>query len=146
MTWKLLEDQQPDLAAFGAARLNGRVSYLATVRQDGAPRVHPVTPIIGQGRLFLFMEPTSPKGHDLRRDGRYALHCAVGDNSGASGEFLVSGRARAVEDPAVRALAVGLSSYAPADRYVLFELDVERAASTIYSDDRPVRQSWPQAS
>lgn len=142
MTWKLLEDQQPDLAAFGAARLNGRVSYLATVRQDGAPRVHPVTPIIGQGHLFLFMEPTSPKGHDLRRDGRYALHCAMNDSSGASGEFNVSGRARAVEDPAVRALAAGLSSYAPADRYVLFELDVERAASTVYPGDQPIRQAW----
>ncbi len=142
MTWKLLEDQQPDLAAFGAARLNGRVSYLATVRSDGAPRVHPVTPIIGQGRLFLFMEPTSPKGHDLRRDGRYALHCAMTDSSGASGEFLVSGRAHAVGDPALRAVAAGLSSYAPADRYILFELDVERAASTVYPGDQPVRKSW----
>ncbi|MGH2405330.1 MAG: pyridoxamine 5'-phosphate oxidase family protein, partial [bacterium] len=50
------------------------MAYLATLRGDGAPRVHPVTPIVGEGRLFLFMEPTSPKGHDLRRDGRYALH------------------------------------------------------------------------
>ena len=66
MSWKLLEDQHPELAAFGSARLNGRVAYLATVRKDGSPRVHPMTPIIGEGHLFVFMEPTSPKGHDLR--------------------------------------------------------------------------------
>jgi hypothetical protein len=60
VTWKTLEEQQPELAAFGAERLNGRVAYLATVRKDGSPRVHPMTPIIGQGHFFVFMEPTSP--------------------------------------------------------------------------------------
>jgi hypothetical protein len=39
-----------------------------------------VTPILGENRLFIFMEPTSPKGHDLRRDGRYTLHCSVADS------------------------------------------------------------------
>ena len=47
------------------------------------PRVHPVTPIVGSGKLFVFMEPTSPKGKDLMRDGRYALHCGIeGNNEG----------------------------------------------------------------
>jgi hypothetical protein len=46
MSWKLLEEPQPELAAFGAERLNGQVAYLATVRKDGSPRVHPMTPII----------------------------------------------------------------------------------------------------
>src|SRR5262245_12386902 len=101
MSWQALETAQPALAAFGAERLLGSgVAYLATVRADGSPRVHPVTPIIGQGRLFLFMEPTSPKGKDLRRDPRYAMHCSVSDSSGGSGEFYVSGQARFVEDTA----------------------------------------------
>jgi hypothetical protein len=91
MTWKIVAEQQPELAAFGAERLNGRVAYLATIRKDGSPRVHPMTPIIGQGHLFVFMEPTSPKGRDLQRDGRYAIHCAVSYNSGASGEFSITG-------------------------------------------------------
>src|SRR5512138_2422900 len=106
MSWRSLEDQQPELAAFGAERLNGQVAYLATVRKDGSPRVHPMTPILGQGRLFVFMEPTSPKGHDLERDGRYAIHCSVSDTSGASGEFNISGQAHLVDDPELRALAV----------------------------------------
>jgi len=142
MTWKILEEQQPELAAFGRERLNGRVAYLATIRKDGSLRVHPMTPIIGQGHLFVFMEPTSPKGHDLRRDGRYAIHCAVSDTSGASGEFIMTGQAHLVDNPKLRALAVSLASYAPADRYILFEFDLESAASTIYPEDRPVRRTW----
>lgn len=142
MSWRSLEVQQPELAAFGVERLNGKVAYLATIRKDGSPRVHPMTPIIGDGHLFVFMEPTSPKGHDLERDGRYAIHCAVSDNSGASGEFVVAGQARLIHDPELRALAVRLSSYVPADRYILFEFDVTSAASTIYPGDQPVRQNW----
>jgi len=142
MSWRILEEQQPELAAFGAERLNDKVAYLATVRKDGSPRVHPVTPIIGQGHLFVFMEPTSPKGHDLRRDPRFAMHAGVTDTSGMSGEFILSGRAHRVEDPGLRALAAKLSSYSPADRYILFEFDLEAAASTTYPEDKPLRQSW----
>jgi hypothetical protein len=142
MSWKSLEDQQPELAAFGAERLNGNVAYLATVRKDGSPRVHPMTPIIGQGHLFVFMEPTSPKGHDLRRDGRYAIHCSVSDTSGASGEFIIAGRAHFVDSSELRALAVRLASYTPADRYILFEFTIESAASTIYSDGKAVHKHW----
>ena len=142
MTWKILEEQQPELAAFGAERLNGKVAYLATVRKDGSPRVHPMTPIIGQGHLFVFMEPTSPKGHDLQRDGRFAIQFAVSDNSGVSGEFNITGYAHLVDNPELRALAVSLASYAPAERYILFEFDLESAASTIYPEDRAVRRFW----
>jgi hypothetical protein len=145
MSWQWLAEQQPELAAFGAERLNGKVAYLATVRKDGSPRVHPLTPIIGHGHLFVFMEPTSPKGKDLQRDGRYALHCAVSDNSGASGEFVVTGRARLVTEAGLRALAEQLASYAPAERYILFEFDVETAAATTYPGDQTVRRSWKRA-
>ncbi len=142
MSWKILEEQHPELAAFGEQRLNGKVAYLATVRQDGAPRVHPMTPIIGEGHLFVFMEPTSPKGHDLQRDGRYAIHCGVTDTSGVSGEFSLTGRAHRVDDPELRAAAVRASSYVPADRYILFEFGVEAAAATTYPGDRPARRNW----
>ncbi len=124
MSWKELEDAVPELADFGAERFETRIAYLATVRKDGSPRVHPVTPIVGQGQLFVFMEPTSPKGHDLRRDGRYAIHCGVSDSSGTSGEFMVTGCAELVDDPAARSRACESASYTPADRYVLFELSV----------------------
>lgn len=142
MSWKRLVDAAPDLAEFSKSRLAGRVAYLATVREDGAPRVHPVTPIIGEGHLFVFMEPTSPKGHDLRHDGRYALHCGMEDSSGAGGEFIVSGRATFIEDPQLRSIAVAASSYKPADRYILFELGIEAVSTTVYEDESTVRQHW----
>lgn len=143
MSWQALETARPELAAYGAERFSRfGVAYLATLRADGAPRVHPVTPFVGGGRLFLFMEPTSPKGHDLRRDGRYALHCAVSDSSGDSGEFFIFGRAEPVEDLATRALAAASAPFPPAERYVLFELHVDRAAATTYADGQTVRQRW----
>jgi hypothetical protein len=145
MSWRHLEEQQPELAVFGAERLNGKVAYLATIRKDGSPRVHPMTPIIGPGHLFVFMEPTSPKGHDLQRDGRYAMHCSVSDTSGASGEFSIAGQAHLINDPALRAVAVRLASYTPADRYILFEFDVASAAATTYPNDHPMRQFWKSA-
>ena len=143
MSWNTLETADPELAAFGAARFaSSGVAYLATVRGDGAPRVYPVTPIIVEGRLFLFMEPTSPKGHDLQRDGRYAMHCSVENSGGGGGEFFIAGRARLVEDPGLRQIATNASSYTPADRYILFELSLEQASSTIYDGGSPVRKRW----
>jgi hypothetical protein len=141
-SWAEFEAADPALAAFGAERLHGRNAYLATLRRDGSPRVHPVTPIVGGGRLFIFVEPSSPKGSDLRRDPRYALHCTVMDGSGAGGEFHLRGRATPVEDSAIRQIAAESASYAPQDRYVLFELGVEGAMSTVYEDGRPVRGRW----
>jgi hypothetical protein len=143
VTWHDFASVAPELSAFGEQRLHGRVAYLATVRADGGPRVHPVTPIIGQGHLFVFMEPTSPKGHDLRRHGRYALHCSVEDSGGGRGEFFVDGPARLVEDASLRQGAAEASPYSPAERYILFELGVARALSTHYDEDnQPVRQRW----
>lgn len=143
MSWKALEDANKELAEFGLERFGNQVAYLATVRKDGSPRVHPVTPIIGAGRLFVFMESTSPKGHDLRRDGRYAMHASVEDNAGGEGEFFVSGHANFIDDPDLRAIAVEHANYNPAERYILFELSVESAFSTIYDENyEPVRQRW----
>jgi hypothetical protein len=135
-SWKEFAQQAPDFAAFGAERLNGKVSYLGTVRPDGGPRVHPVTPIIGD-QLFLFMEPTSPKGKDLQRDPRYTIHCAMSDASGSS--------AALVTDPAVREQAVAASSYKPADRYVAFVFSVEFAFMNTYDDDGTHPRRWQAA-
>jgi hypothetical protein len=142
MTWNALEESAPAIAAYAQARLAGRVAYLATVQADGGPRVHPVTPIIGAGRLFIFMEPTSPKGRDLQRDGRYALHCGVEDNSGGAGEVIVRGRGQLVDSPELRAAAVASSSYRPADRYLLFELLLEQVDVTIYEPEGIRRERW----
>ena len=141
-SWQAFAQQAPTIAEFGKARLQRGVAYLGTLRPDGGPRVHPVTPIIGE-QLFLFMEPTSPKGKDLQLDARYTLHCAVEDESGGGGEFYVRGRAILTDDPQVRAEAVRASSYTPKDRYILFLLTVEFAFMNTYDESGAHPQRWP---
>ena len=93
-----------------------------------------MTPIIGDDHLFLFMEPTSPKGRDLRERGSFALHSAVPDMQGTGGEFHVTGKATLVEDRDLRAVAVRSARYTPAERHILFELFVTEARCTGYGD------------
>ncbi len=141
-SWAEFSRQAPELAAFGETRFRFGVAYLGTLRADGSPRVHPVTPIIGE-QLFLFMEPTSPKGKDLLRDPRYTLHCSVEDSSGGGGEFYVRGRAFLIEDAQTRAQAVQAASYAPRERYILFRLTLEYAFMNTYPDGNPTPRRWP---
>ena len=134
--WHSFARAAPALAAFGLSCLERppTVSYLGTIAADGLPRVHPVTPIVGDGRLFLFMEPTSPKVRDLRERRVFALHNGVPDGDGTGGEFFVRGLAEPVEDPALRSVAAAAASYEAADRYVLFELTVSEARCNGYGD------------
>jgi hypothetical protein len=97
--------------------------------------VHPVTPVVGGEHLFVFMEPTSPKGHDLRGRGWYALHNGVPDTFGTGGEFFISGHATLIDDPELRALASGSAVYQPDDRYILFELGINEARCNGYGDE-----------
>ena len=96
MTWKILEEQQPELAAFG--KVTSSCSW-------SRPR---------------------PKG----------------TTCGSSGEFNITGHAHLVDDAELRALAVSLASYEVAERYILFEFDIESAASTVYAEERTVRRLW----
>lgn len=141
--WNEFAQQAPELAEFGKNRFQSGVAYLGTLRPDGSPRVHPVTPIVGE-QLFLFMEPTSPKGKDLLRDPRYTLHCAVENSSGGSGEFYVSGYATLVSDAAIRQEAVHASSYTPKDRYILFSLTIHSAFMNCYTEGGATTQRWKE--
>lgn len=144
ITWGEFARTEPELAAFGGGRLGVPPAYLATVRKNGAPRVHPVTPIVSTEGLFVFMEPTSPKGRDLRERGWFALHNGVPDINGSGGEFFVSGMGFLEEDPAVRSFVAQVASYAPAERYILFELRLVEARCNGYGDvTLPAQPRWP---
>lgn len=147
MSWHVLAGAAPELAAFGAERLHDRVAYLATLKEDGSPRLSPVRPVVAAGRLLVFTESGSPKARDLQRGGRYALHgTATGNDPWDLREFAVEGVARRVDDPAVRATANTGSAFPRDDRFLLFELHVERAMSTVYgADGRPHRERWRAA-
>jgi len=142
-SWMSFALAAPDLATFGARLLGSRPAYLATTDAAGAPRVHPVTPVIGTDELFVFMEPTSPKGRDLVERGHYALHNGVPDNAGTGGEFSIRGVAVLVDDPGVRAAAVAVAAYEPAERYILFRLTVDEARAGGYGDiELPEPRRW----
>jgi len=144
-TWAEFAASAPELAAFGQRRMYRRICYLATIRSNNTPRVHPVSPFIGGERLLIYMEPTSPKATDLRRNNSYALHCGVEDNEGGAGEFAIRGTAEEIVDQSIRAVAFQAASNAgmtPRERYVLFELKVLDAMSTVYDDDMPRRVKW----
>ncbi len=137
VSWSEFQAAAPELAAFGAERLRLRPSYLATVRAGGVPRVHPVTPIITEVGLFVFMEPTSPKVRDLRSRRAYSLHSGVPDGHGTGGEFSVTGEACFVSDGERRSVATDAAGYTPADRYLLLELRVSEARCIGYGDFAP---------
>ena len=144
LRWADFAAEAPRLEAFGRRRLERRIAYLATIRADGSPRVHPVSPLIGAGCLAMYMEPTSPKVADLRRDARYALHCSVEDNEGGEGEFYVSGRAEEIIDAQRRVAAGGWAEavgYDPVDRHVFFEFKLGYVLATTY-DEGPKRERW----
>lgn len=144
-SWQRLEEDALQLAAFGQARLDGKVAYLATVQDSGLPRVHPVTPMIGGGKCFIFCEPDSSKVRDLRANGKYAIHCAMSDSSGSSGEFKMMGTALEVTDATTRQLAESICSYRPSASYLLFELGISEVTAISWRGGRPDRRRWSAA-
>jgi hypothetical protein len=141
--WGEFAGLEPELAQFGAEKLTASPAYLATIRRSGAPRVHPVTPIFTAEGLYLYMEPTSPKASDLRKQEWYALHNGVPDNAGTGGEFCVTGRGFEVENVDMWSHVADSSSYVPLDRYILFEFHLSEARCHGYGDvPMPSTQKW----
>jgi Pyridoxamine 5'-phosphate oxidase len=100
------------------------LAYLATVRADGGPRVHPVSPVITGDGLFCFLID-SPKRRDLERDGRFALHAFPPEES--DDEAYLAGHARPVTDQArIGRLADALHA-APQVDWRLFEFTIDVA-------------------
>ncbi len=121
------------------------IAYLATVRGDGGPRVHPVCPVIVDGGLYIGIIPTSPKRSDLDRDGRYVLHALPGPNDA---EFAVTGRARRLTADEVDHLAAtaGPNVRLSAES-AMYELEIGRVNTTQYergpeSVPLPTRSRW----
>jgi len=144
LTWGEFAALQPEMAEFGLKRLEYRVMYLATLRKNGCPRVHPFTPFVRSGHLFAFMEPVSPKGLDLQRGGLYAMHSLVTDMNGTNGEFAIAGRAELVTDPSIRDLAVRGCPYSPRDRYICFEFKLEDCMTNTYANGVPNIRHWKE--
>jgi len=149
VTWKELAAAEPDLADVGRSLLfqfKVGLAFLATVRRDGAPRLHPVCPVLSSDRLFVLITPTSPKQHDLLRDGRYALQTFPQPKAG-SDEFAISGKAVLVEDSAVRAEILRDAKHMADASETAFELWIDRVMHTRWENVltpqmRSVHKKW----
>ncbi|MGQ0831641.1 MAG: hypothetical protein ACT4OV_08175 [Microthrixaceae bacterium] len=146
-TWAAFSSEAPDLAAVAQALWPGvcalaaeeqpleggptfSVAYLATVRRDGGPRLHPFCPIIAGGRLFAAIPPSSPNGWDLRRDPRCVVHAMPGPDDD---ELCIRALAREVVDDPTRTLVrdvvvrsgVG-GMIESVSKHPIFELDLQQ--------------------
>jgi Pyridoxamine 5'-phosphate oxidase len=132
VTWKEFAAAEPDLADVGRSLLfqfNVGLAFLATVRKDGAPRLHPVCPVLSDSRLFVLITATSPKRIDLLRDGRYALQTFPQPKAG-SDEFSIAGRAVLVDDPAARADILRDAQHMADAAETAFEFLIDRVMHT----------------
>jgi hypothetical protein len=168
-TWAEFVRQAPDVAAAAVERWPGivalergdappagqpafAIAYLATVRRDGGPRVHPFCPVLAGGRLFGAIPRTSPKGWDLRRDPRCAIHAGPGPSDD---ELCLRARPSEVADEAVRAMVVAVAARSgvggmleTASNDPLFELDLEQVDVASWVDvgqpgTHALRAQWP---
>lgn len=152
-TWREFSVQQPEMAEEGRRLLyqfGVGLGFLATIRPDTGPRLHPMCPIVHDDRLLAFILP-SPKLNDLRRDGRYALHCfPPADNEDA---FYVTGRARVLDDSQLRGDVTRRflderapqAIPAPEPDHALVELDLDAALltrTTGHGDFDPQHTVW----
>lgn len=143
--WREFAEAAPDLADAGA-RLFARegIGWLATVRRDGAPRLHAIVPVFAAGHVGVFVPQSSPKGRDLLHDGRYVLHAPLGPDDE---EFSIEGRVRPVADPALCRMMAGAAGHTTRESDVLFEFAIRRCLWAIWEnvgqpDTRPIRRRW----
>jgi Pyridoxamine 5'-phosphate oxidase len=168
-TWATFTSEAPELAAVaemlwpgivqlerdrGGAASAGpvfSVAFLATSSPDGRPRLHPFCPVLAGGRLFAAIPRPSPKGHDLRRDPRCAIHALPGPDDD---ELYLRCRAREVTQDDTRSMVGGVvrrsevgGMIRSVTRDPLFEFDLERVDVAKWLDigratTRAVRTHW----
>lgn len=130
------------------------LAYLATVRRDGAPRLHPFCPIVAGGRLFAVIPRRSPKGSDLRRDPRCVIHATPGPDDdelcirAMASDVTTDAATTAVVEAVVARSDVGgmLESvrHDPIFEFDVIQVDVARWVDIGQPGTHAVRERWRQ--
>lgn len=148
-SWHDFSIEEPELAQIGQALLfRSRIglAFLATLRKDGAPRLHPVSLIISNGHLYVLIPASSPKCADLVRDGRYAMQ-AFPSQGEENEEFYLAGRAERIQATMDRQAVIKHTNILAGEDEVMFEILLDRAMYTKLvdygtPDERPVHRKW----
>lgn len=153
ISWVEFSQEEAELSDLGKrmllqGRLHAGLAFLATIRKDGAPRLHPISLVFSQGGLYLLIQPLSPKCADLKRDGRYALQAFPSPENVEGKEFYLTGVARCIHDTRIRQAISEETAIHVEEPEVLFELLVERAMYTVLVDrgtpnEHPWHRIWP---
>jgi hypothetical protein len=143
-SWSVFAQEQPSLEAAVRARFDAhRHSLLATLDREGAPRLSGIETPFWAGELWLAMMPASVKAADLRRDPRFALHCAPIDLTMTDGDAKVAGRAVEVTDPeTVAGFSASLRQPPPPSGMALFRADLASATLTRVEGSHLVIETW----
>jgi len=145
-TWGDFSTEQPEVAGWSRRILaKYGLAYLATLRFDGSPRIHPVCPIIAGGQLCVGLIRNSPKRADLDRDGRFSLHCLPGPRNA---EILLTGTAHRLTSNEVAALQKSAeTNQLISDEPFWYRLDLGAVQWVTYDNKLkgrplPTRASW----
>jgi hypothetical protein len=145
-SWQEVTAAAPELAAAARALFDAhKHKTLATLRQDGSPRISGIEVDVVDGELWLGGMADSRKVLDLLRDPRFALHSASVDPPDWTGDAKVAGRAVEETDPARIAAVVGASGEPPGPaRY--FRADLSEVVLTRVGDppDHLVVEWWTE--
>lgn len=145
-TWAAFSDDAPDLASRVQARFDATgLSFMATIRAGGGPRISPIEPFFGNGDLWLGMMDDARKLADLRRDPRLALHAASIDKNVAAGDAKLGGRAveaTPADRERYRAAIAAAAVEVPPGEYPLFWVDIEEVSFLTPGGDHLVIEWW----
>lgn len=154
-SWYEFSMEEPELANIGKNLLfqsHSQVgfAFLATLRKDGAPRLHPVCLVFSNNRLYVLIPPTSPKCTDLKRDGRYAMQAFPPPKNHENEEFYLAGRTEWIQDLVIRQALIADTKIRVEESEVLFELLLNRAMHTKLvnrgtPDERSLHRKWRAA-
>ena len=151
-SWAEFKHENPELAMYGKrllfqSRPQVGYAFLATLRKDGAPRLHPVSIVISNDHLYVLIPPSSPKCSDLLHDGRIAMQAYPPSNNESYEEFYLSGCAVSIQDPTIRQALITDTEVQFEESEVLFELLLDRAMYTRLvnqgtPDEHPEHHKW----
>ncbi len=145
LAWCEFKRREPELAARGLVLHHQFfVAFLATVRRNGSPRLHPVTPIITEDGIYVAINEQSPKRWDMSRDRRYALHFMLGESDE---EFVITGIVLQHRSQTIREAIREAADHIIRESDLLFEFLIETCLWGYWEnvgqpDTRPVRRIW----